>query len=104
MRFSTWSALCLSVLMPAVGMASAPQLQTGEPVTIGHRYKIESKVLKETRSFLVHEPGGYDFSDARYAVVILLDGEWNFHHVTATMDQLVNVGRAMPTLVVGIEN
>jgi predicted alpha/beta superfamily hydrolase len=104
MRASTWIALCLTVLMPMAAMASAPEQQTGEPVTIGHRYQIESKVLKETRSYLVHKPGGYDFSNERYAVVILLDGEGNFQHVSAVLDQLRNTGRAMPMLVVGIEN
>ena len=50
MRLSTWIVWCLSVLMPMAVMASAPDQQAGEPVTIGHRYKIESKVLQETRS------------------------------------------------------
>src|SRR5687768_1796320 len=104
MRSSTWMALCLSVSMPIAAMASAPEQQTGEPVTIGHRYKIESKVLGETRSYLVHKPVGYDFSDRPYPVVILLDGESNFEHVSTTVDRLVDVGRAMPMLVVGVEN
>jgi predicted alpha/beta superfamily hydrolase len=104
MRFSTWTALCLSLLMPFTAMASAPEQQVGEPVTIGHRYPIESKLLKETRSYLVHKPVGYDFSEQRYPVVILLDAETNFQHVSATLDQLVSVGRALPMIVVGIEN
>jgi predicted alpha/beta superfamily hydrolase len=104
MRSSQLIALCLSVSMPLAALASTPEQPTGEPVTIGHRYQIESKVLSETRSYLVHKPSGYDFSEQRYPVVILLDGEWNFHHVSATVDQLANVGRAMPMLVVGIEN
>src|SRR5687768_4220415 len=98
MRFSTWMWLCLSVWMPVSAVASAPEPQLGEPVTIGHRYKIESKVLKETRRYLVHKPVGYDFSNQRYPVVILLDGESNFHHVSASLDELVKAGRIPPLL------
>lgn len=104
MRRSKWSALYLSVWLPMIAFASVPEQQTGEPITIGHRYKLESKVLRETRSYLVHKPSGYDFSEQRYAVVVLLDGEGNFQHVSATLDQLANTGRAMPMLLVGIEN
>jgi predicted alpha/beta superfamily hydrolase len=104
MRLSTWMASCLSGLIPMTAMASAPEQQMGEPVTIGHRYKIESKLLKETRSYLVHKPGGYDFSNERYAVVILLDGDTNFQHVSAVLEQLTYTGQTLPMLVVGIEN
>jgi len=104
MRFSARIALSLSMLAPMAGLASAPAQEVGEPVTIGHRYKIQSKVLNETRQYLVHKPGGYDFSDERYPVVVLLDGESNFQHVSATLDQLRNTGRMLPMLLVGIEN
>jgi predicted alpha/beta superfamily hydrolase len=103
MRHSTWIALCLS-LLPTVALARAPEQESGEPVTIGHRYQLESKVLGETRSYLVRKPGGYDFSEQRYPVVVLLDGESNFLHVSATLEQLANHGRAVPMLLVGIEN
>ena len=96
--------LCLGVLMSTSVMARDPEQATGEPVTIGHRYKIESKVLQETRSYVVHKPSAYDFSEQRYPVMVLLDGEWNIHHVSAIADQLAASGRAMPMLVVGIDN
>jgi predicted alpha/beta superfamily hydrolase len=93
----------LLLLAPLASVAdSAPA--AGEPVVIGQRYKIESKVLNETRSYIVHKPGGYDFTDERYGVVILIDGEGNIQHVSSTTDELAKSGRAMPLLVVGIEN
>jgi predicted alpha/beta superfamily hydrolase len=104
MRHNYLAALCVSAMMPILAVASAPEQAAGEPVTIGHRYQIESKVLQETRSYVVHKPRRYDFSDDRYPVVILLDGDSNMHHVSATMDQLTSNQRAMPMLVVGIEN
>lgn len=103
MRLNTCAALCLGFLMPAA-MASAPEQQAGEPVTIGYRYQIESKVLKETRRYVVHKPWGYDFSDQRYPVVILLDGEWNFDQVSTMLGRMASDGRTLPMLVVGIEN
>lgn len=104
MRQVALVVLCVSVGLSGLARAGAPESADGEPVTIGHRYRIESQVLRETRSYAVHKPGGYDFSDQRYGVVVLLDAEWNFNHVSATVDQLAATGRAMPMLVVGIDN
>lgn len=95
--------LALLLLVSFASRAEQPTT-AGEPVVIAQRYKIQSKVLNETRVYSVHKPGGYDFSDQRYPVVILLDGEGNIQHVSATVDELAKSGRAMPMLVVGIEN
>ncbi|HEY7640206.1 MAG TPA: alpha/beta hydrolase-fold protein [Steroidobacteraceae bacterium] len=84
---------------------SAPQeARAIGSVTIAERYSIQSKALHETRTYLVHKPVGYDFTDQRYPVIVLLDGEANIQHVSATADFLANNGRAMQMLVVGIEN
>jgi predicted alpha/beta superfamily hydrolase len=96
--------LCCALLSGSWAQASAPVQAQGEPIVIGHRYRIESKVLGERRTYIVHKPERYDFSDQRYGVAILLDGEGNIQHVSATVEQLVRSGRAMPMIVVGIEN
>lgn len=84
---------------------SAPQeARAIGSVTVAERYSIDSKALNETRTYLVHKPTGYDFTDERYPVIVLLDGEANIQHVSATADFLANNGRAMKMLVVGIEN
>lgn len=84
---------------------SAPQeARAIGSVTVAERYSIDSKALNETRTYLVHKPTGYDFTDERYPVIVLLDGESNIQHVSATADFLGNNGRAMKMLVVGIEN
>jgi len=93
-----------ALLAIASATQAAPQAPQGEPVTIGQRYKIESKVLGETRSYIVHKPQGYDFSNDSYSLVVLLDGDANIHHVSASTDFLANSGRALPMIVVGIEN
>lgn len=97
-----WSLLLLALSSFA---HSAPQeAHAIGSVTIAERYSIQSKALNETRTFLVHKPGGYDFTDERYPVIVLLDGETNIQHVSASADFLANNGRAMKMLVVGIEN
>lgn len=90
--------------IPAPSQAASQKEIHGEPVTIGHRYPLESKVLGETRSYIVHQPPLYDFSNDRYPVIILLDGDTLIHGVSAIVDSLANNGRAMPMIVVGIEN
>jgi predicted alpha/beta superfamily hydrolase len=90
-----WSSLAHSAPQEARAIGS---------VTIAERYSIQSQALNETRTYLVHKPVGYDFTDERYPVIVLLDGEANIQHVSATADFLANNGRAMKMLVVGIEN
>lgn len=91
-------------LAPRLAQSAAHVETDGEPVTIGQRYNIESKVLQETRRYIVHKPRDYDFSNESYPLVILLDGDANIQNVSASMDFLADNGRAMPMLVVGIEN
>ncbi len=97
--------MCWALLLP-MSLASAADKTPaeGEPIIIGHRHQIESKLLNETRSYIVHKPDGYDFSDQRYGVVIVLDGDANIPHVSATTEELARTGRALPLLLVGIEN
>jgi hypothetical protein len=89
--------------VPAVFPAASAE-QGGEPISIGQRFQIESKVLGETRKYIVHTPGGYAFSNDLYPLIILLDGDTNMQHVSATADFLANNGRTMQMIVVGIEN
>lgn len=61
-------------------------------------------MVQSRAAYLVHKPGGYDFTGDPYAVIVLLDGDYNIQHVSAIADFLANNGRAMKMLVVGIEN
>lgn len=103
-RLLFWIALIAWLAIPAQSPAASQKEIHGEPVTIGHRYQLESNVLGETRSYIVHKPPGYDFSNDRYPVIILLDGDGLTHGVSAIVDSLANNGRSMQMIVVGIEN
>jgi predicted Zn-dependent protease len=50
----------------------------GEPVVVGKKFEIHSKVLNETRSLLIATPEGYDQATERYPVLYVLDGDENF--------------------------
>jgi tetratricopeptide (TPR) repeat protein len=74
------------------------------PIVLGQRLQMRSQSLGEMRSYQVHRPGGYDISNARYPVVIVLDGEDLFQHLSTTVDLLSAAGKIPPLLVVGIPN
>jgi predicted alpha/beta superfamily hydrolase len=104
---SRWTEARWGLLLLAWSFLANSAPQEGRAigsVTVAERYSIDSKALNETRTYLVHKPAGYDFTDERYPVIVLLDGEANIQHVSATADFLANNGRAMKMLVVGIEN
>jgi predicted alpha/beta superfamily hydrolase len=92
----------------AVAASAAPGASTpapnGEPVVTSQRFQISSKTLSETRKYVVHTPPRYNFSNDLYPVAVLLDGEENIQHVSATADFLASNGAAIPMIVVGIEN
>ena len=75
-----------------------------EPIVIGHETTIESEILGENRRLLIGEPHGYRAGSNHYPMILLLDGDANFHTVTGIVGSLVR-GQAMPpTFVVGIPN
>jgi predicted alpha/beta superfamily hydrolase len=75
-----------------------------DPVVIGTKFQIESKVLAETRTYLVHTPAKYKFGKDAYPVLILQDPESEFTLATAAVDMLSDAGRIPPMIVVGIKN
>lgn len=78
---------------------------TGEPVVIGEKLEIESKLLGERRPLMIAKPRGYDDGDERYPVVYLLDGgPQNFRHKAGIVSFLDFAGRAPAMLLVAITN
>ena len=93
--------LAISLLAPAI----RSHAQTGgEPIVIGKKFEIHSKVLNETRSLLVATPEGYDQETDRYPVLYLLDGDENFVQTVGIARSLTESDRIPPMLVVGIAN
>ena len=92
----------------AISLVTAPILSHaqagGEPVAIGKKFEIRSKVLNETRSLLISTPEGYDQETDRYPVLYVLDGDENFVQAVGIVRSLADSDRIPPMLVVGIGN
>ncbi len=64
----------LACLLLAIALTSA-----GEPIVIGETTAIESQVLGEERTLMIHLPDGYAESPAAYPVLYLLGSADTFH-------------------------
>jgi len=92
----------LGPLMASVSLAESAS--SPEPVVIGEKFQIESKVLAETRSYVIHTPDSYKSGKEAYPVLVLQDAENNFAHTTAAVHFLSGNGRIPAMIVVGINN
>src|SRR5215510_12042475 len=90
----------------SIAAAAAPPVKSpaGEPVEVARKFTMDSKIMGEKRPYFVHLPPGYEGSDDRYPLVILLDGEGNIAHTSTTVDFLANQARIPRVIVIGVGN
>jgi uncharacterized protein len=88
----------------AVAFCFAVAASAGEPITVGERLTLQSKVLNEERTILVSTPHGYEQGQRRYPVLYLTDGEAHLVHTRGTVDFLVANGLMPDVVIVGITN
>jgi len=93
---------CLATL--GLGLPGLCYSQPATGISIGQRFQLHSGIIGETRSYFVHRPASYDLSNARYPLLIVLDGESHFQHASTTADHLADANRIPGLLVVGIPN
>ena len=86
-----------------IAMAVQAQ-QPAEPVVIGEKFQIQSKILNETRSLIIAKPAGYGEGKEAYPVLYLLDGESQFLHAAGIVRFLADSERIPQMLLVAIEN
>jgi predicted alpha/beta superfamily hydrolase len=108
MKIALFARILLYISLGAQ-IASAPSAasattQTPEPVIIGEKFQIESKVLAETRTYVIHTPASYKNGKEAYPVLVLQDAEGHFAHTASAVDLLSGNGRIPPMIVVGINN
>lgn len=105
-KFRSASIMFLAMVVLALpGLCqAAPSAATGRPIVIGERFQLQSEATGETRTYLVHRPPDYDLSNARYPLLIVLDGDDDFQHASTTADLLADANRIPAMLVVGIPN
>lgn len=89
----------MSLLAPSLGAQVEP-----EAMAVAHRYSLRSDVLGEDRGLWVSLPEGYEDSEERYPVLILLDGRSHVLHTAGTAQFLAREGLMPEVIVVGVEN
>lgn len=94
LTFFLWCSL-------TAGLAAQPR---PAPIVIGSRVSLFSSILNEQRELLISVPDGYDGSSARYPVLYLLDGDWDFAYATGIVKHESSIGRIPESIVVGIAN
>lgn len=98
-------AIAAALLAPALSAQKAAD--PAVPLVIGETFKVESKILGETRRINVYLPPGYSESpDARMPVLYMPDGGLaeDFLHVAGLVQVSVGNGTMRPFLLVGVEN
>jgi predicted alpha/beta superfamily hydrolase len=72
--------------------------------TIGDVITLESKLLKETRTFYVSCPPGYESGSGEFPVLYVLDGDGRFPYAASVTQFLSNAGRIPEFIVVALSN
>ena len=88
------------------GMATAVTLAAGqrEAPEPSPEATIESAELGELRRYAVALPAGYADTDARYPLLVTLDGPNHLDHSAHTAEALAALGLAPETIVVAVDN
>jgi len=77
----------------------AANSQHATPYSIGKTYKIHSKILKEERSYILELPSSYETSKKNYPLLVLLDGEVNYHSHSGILNHMTQ-GRQIPEMII----
>lgn len=71
------------------------------PIQIGERHTVPSKILGETRMCSIYLPESYHKNPQyAYPVLYIMDGDYNFHHITGVVEQLSSISKRIPELIV----
>ena len=72
-----------------------------QPITIGERHSINSKVYNDTREVLIYKPPSYYSNpDANFPVLYMVDADYNFHYVTGLIELLSGISEFIPEMIV----
>jgi predicted alpha/beta superfamily hydrolase/Flp pilus assembly protein TadD len=94
------------LVMGAVSIAVPPQNE-GDDVVIGTYHKLNSKILNEERTLLVHLPRSYHDTSLEYPVLYLLYGDHvatYFTEAVSVLERLGPTGRIPEMLLVALKN
>lgn len=92
-----WCLVCCAMLS---GLVMQPPAVAASLADSQHSHF--SQVLQQQRRYQISLPERYQSSSRRYAVLYLIDADFQFEHVAATVRQLARAGRIAPLIVVGV--
>ena len=92
-------AVCIG--LPATASNVVEETRT---IGVASRITLDSNVLKESRSLLVHLPENYNQSNKSYPVLYLLDGGRHFNHAIMATQILQKQERVPELIIVAITN
>lgn len=81
-------------------------LSLSQNINIGKRFNLQSNILNETRSYQVYlPPSYYSNPTAKYPVIYILDGDYNFHYDSGLIEFLSNGAFSIPEMImIGISD
>lgn len=91
--------LIISLLTNSAHAQTPP---TPEPIISGHVYTHQSQQFNAERRYMVSLPERYFASDRHYPVIYVIDGDFQFQHVSAAVKSLARMGKTPPMIVVGV--
>jgi predicted alpha/beta superfamily hydrolase len=103
LAIATYMTGCAHPACPAL----PPQVSAATaPLVIGETFRLDSKVLGQSRVINVYLPPGYAERAERYPVLYMPDGgiKEDFPHITGLVDVSIKNQVMRPFIVVGIEN
>lgn len=77
--------------------------QEVEKVIIGTKYKIESKILNQERTYIVNLPNSYTSESTQtYPVIVLIDGGYYFNLFTGIIGEMANNEQVPEMIIIGL--
>ncbi|NOK39478.1 hypothetical protein HMI49_40560 [Corallococcus exercitus] len=99
-RRGLWGFVLLFALHGSAAIAAGD-----EPIVVGTRTTLTSKVLGEERPLMIHLPDGYEAAPTeRYPVLYVLDAETHFVHVASMVEFLARTRHIPEMIIVGVPN
>ena len=105
MTTKRWFLMLVATVVVTIGATifAGIALDDEAPVAGAIPVTMRSKVLGETREFLVHLPEGYDAdTTTRYPVLYVLDGASQSGHTAESARLMARIGLIPPMIVVGV--
>jgi uncharacterized protein len=102
LMFSLWFSSLLLISQLSFAAENTVSTNQGTPIISGLEFEIASHTFKDKRRYSVSLPERYHANNRRYPVLYVIDGDFQFHHVSALATNLARMGKIPPMIVVGV--